>query len=172
MTFSNTLARAAHWPLRIALTSVFLYHGLAKFSNLEGLSEMMGMPVALIAVLASVEVVGALLILLGGFGSDLMTRLGGLLLAPVMLGAIFMVHLQYGWNSVNMGSGNMGRGMEFQFTLFMIALYFVMKGNRTIVRVEREKAPYRHGQLEPQDRRAQPKPREEVRHLEPEPTDR
>jgi len=46
-----------------------------------------------------------------------------------MLGAIFMVHLQHGWNSVNMGSGNMGRGMEFQFTLLMIALYFLVVGN-------------------------------------------
>jgi putative oxidoreductase len=171
MTFSNTLARAAHWPLRIALSSVFLYHGLAKFSNLGGLSDTMGMPVALIAVLAGVEVVGALLILAGGFGSDLMTRLGGLLLASVMLGAIFMVHLQYGWNSVNTGSGNMGRGMEFQFTLFMIALYFVLKGNRTFVRIEREKVPYRHAQSATHDRRPQPKPREEVRHLEPEPSD-
>jgi putative oxidoreductase len=40
-----------------------------------------------------------------------------------------MVHLQHGWNSVNMGSGNMGKGMEFQFTLLMIALYFLFVGN-------------------------------------------
>jgi putative oxidoreductase len=28
-----------------------------------------------------------------------------------------------------MGSGNMGKGMEFQFTLLMIALYFLFVGN-------------------------------------------
>lgn len=58
-----------------------------------------------------------------------MTRLAGLFIAPIMLGAIFMVHLQHGWNSVNMGTGNMGKGMEFQFTLLMIALYFLFVGN-------------------------------------------
>ncbi len=55
-----------------------------------------------------------------------MTRLGG---PPVMVGAIFMVHLQHGWSSVNMGSGNMGRGMEFQFTLLIITLFFLVVGN-------------------------------------------
>ena len=49
-----------------------------------------------------------------------------------MLGAIFMVHLQHGWNSVNMGSGNMGRGMEFQFTLLMLALFFLFVGNERV----------------------------------------
>jgi len=63
-----------------------------------------------------------------------MTRLAYLLidpvtLGPIMLGPIFMVHLRHGWNPVNMDSGNMGKGMEFQFTLMMIALYFLFGGN-------------------------------------------
>lgn len=131
MNALNSLAPRAHWLLRIALASVFLYHGLTKFPALQGLAEMMGMPVVLVGLLAVVETAGGVLVLAGGFGSDWMTRLGGLLIAPVMLGAIFMVHLQHGWNSVNMGSGNMGRGMEFQFTLLMVALYFLIAGNRT-----------------------------------------
>ena len=38
-----------------------------------------------------------------------------------------------------MGSGNMGQGMEFQFTLLMIGLYFVIVGNgaRADVAVDR-----------------------------------
>lgn len=126
----DTLKPHAHWFLRIALASVFLYHGLTKFPALQGLSEMMGMPVFVVALLAIAETAGGLLVLLGGVGKDWMTRLGGLLILPVMLGAIFMVHLQHGWNSVNMGTGNMGRGMEFQFTLLMIALYFAARGNQ------------------------------------------
>lgn len=129
MNFLRSLAPYSHWFLRLALGSVFLYHGVTKFPALGGLAEMMGMPVFMVGVLATVETVGALLILVGGLGWDWMTRLGGLLIAPVMLGAIFMVHLQHGWNSVNMGSGNMGRGMEFQFTLLMIALYLLVVGN-------------------------------------------
>jgi hypothetical protein len=62
-------------------------------------------------------------------GYGWMTRLGGLLIVPVMLSAIFMVHLPHGWNSVNMGTGNRGRGMKFQVTLLMIALYFLAAGN-------------------------------------------
>jgi putative oxidoreductase len=123
------LAPHAHWFLRLALGSVFLYHGLTKFPVLGGLAEMMGMPVFMVGLLAALEAAGAVLILLGGLGWDWMTRLGGLLLAPIMLGAIFMVHLQHGWNSVNMGTGNMGKGMEFQFTLLMIALFFLAVGN-------------------------------------------
>jgi putative oxidoreductase len=125
----RAFAPYAHWFLRFALGSVFLYHGLTKFPALGGLAEMMGMPVFMVGLLATVETLGAVFILLGGLGWDWMTRLGGLFIAPTMLGAIFMVHLQHGWNSVNMGSGNMGRGMEFQVVLLMIALYFLVVGN-------------------------------------------
>ena len=118
-----------HWALRLALGSVFVYHGLTKFPVLSGMADMMGMPVFMVGLLAVIETAGGLLIFFGGFGRDWATRVGGLLIIPIMLGAIFMVHLQHGWNSVNMGSGNMGRGMEFQFTLLMIALYFFVTGN-------------------------------------------
>jgi len=132
MTQLRALAPYSHWFLRLALGSVFLYHGVTKFPALGGLAEMMGMPVVMVGLLATLETVGAVFILVGGFGWDWMTRLGGLLIVPIMLGAIFMVHLQHGWNSVNMGSGNMGRGMEFQFTLLMIALFFLFVGNAGI----------------------------------------
>ena len=129
MNALRTLAPHAHWFLRLAFGSVFLYHGLTKFPVLSGMAEMMEMPVFAVGLLATVETLGALLVLAGGLGRGWMTRLGGLLIAPVMLGAIFMVHLPHGWNSVNMGTGNMGRGMEFQVTLLMIALYFLAVGN-------------------------------------------
>jgi putative oxidoreductase len=121
-----------HWALRLALGSVFLYHGLTKFPVLSGMAEMMEMPVFMVGLLAVMETAGGLLILIGGAGPDWATRLGGLLIIPIMLGAIFMVHLPHGWNSVNMGTGNMGRGMEFQFTLLMIALYFLITGNNQV----------------------------------------
>lgn len=129
MNVFRGLAPHAHWFLRFALGSVFLYHGLTKFPALGGMAEMMGMPVFVVGLLATAETVGGILILVGGLGWDWMTRLAGLLIAPIMLGAIFMVHLPHGWNSVNMGTGNMGRGMEFQVTLLMIALFFLVVGN-------------------------------------------
>jgi len=122
----HAFAPHAHWLLRVALASVFLFHGLDKFLNLAGTAEMMGgMPMAVLA--AVMETGGGALILVGGFGKDMLTRLGGLLIAPVMLGAIFMVHWGQ-WRFAATDTHPMG-GMEFQFTLLMIALYFVLVGN-------------------------------------------
>lgn len=129
-TTMKALLPHAHWLLRLALASVFLYHGLTKFPALGMLSEMMGMPTIMIGLLATMETAAGVLILVGGFGPAWATRIAGAMIAVVMLGAIFMVHLQNGWNSVNMGMGNEGQGMEFQFTLLMIALFFVITGNR------------------------------------------
>ena len=119
----KNLAPHAHWLLRVGLASVFFYHGATKFGDLGGMAEMMGMPTAMIGLLAAVEVGGALLILLGGASKDWMTRISGLAFAVIMVAAIFMVHLEHGWNSI----GNMG--MEFQFTLLMTSLYFLIVGN-------------------------------------------
>ena len=92
--------------------------------DLGATSEMMGMPVALVAIIALVEVGGVLLLLGGGFSKDWMTRVAGLGFAAIMVGAIFMVHLPNGWNSIG------AMGMEFQFTLLMTSLYFLVVGNR------------------------------------------
>ncbi len=73
------------------------------------------------------ETTGGALILIGGFGPGWATRLGGLLIAPVMLGAIFMVHWGQ-WSFQATESHPMG-GMEFQVTLLLIALYFLVVGN-------------------------------------------
>lgn len=127
MKFLDDLAPYAHWLLRLALISVFLFHGLGKFMALSQTAEMMGgMPMAILA--AVMETGGALLILFGGFGKELLTRLGGLLIAPVMMGAIAMVHWGR-WAFTTTESHPMG-GMEFQVTLLLIALYFVIVGNR------------------------------------------
>lgn len=122
----RAFAPHAHWLLRIALASVFLFHGIDKFLDLAGTAEMMDS--MFMAVLAAVlETGGGALVLIGGAGNDLLTRLGGLFITPVMLGAIFMVHWGQ-WRFASTESHPMG-GMEFQFTLLMIALYFVFVGN-------------------------------------------
>lgn len=123
MKFLNSLAPHAHWFLRGAIGAVFLYHGLTKFGNLEGVGGMIGFPVPLVVVLALVEALGAVLILAGGVAKDWMTRLAGLIFAVVMIGAILTVHLPHGWNSL----GNLG--MEFPVTLLAIGLYFLVRGN-------------------------------------------
>lgn len=122
----RSFAPYAHWFLRFALASVFLFHGIGKFADLAGTAQMMGgMPMAVLA--AVMETGGGALVLAGAFGNDLLTRLGGLVLAPVMLGAIFMVHWGQ-WSFMSTESHPMG-GMEFQVTLLMISLYVLVVGN-------------------------------------------
>ena len=124
----NKLSGMAHWLPRLSLAAIFLYHGSGKFPMAEGMASMMGMPVIMVYLLASMEVAGALLILWGGFGPDWATRIAGLIFSVVMLGAIFMVHLSHGWNSINMGGGNEGKGMEFQVLILAVSLLFAFKG--------------------------------------------
>ena len=122
--FKN-LAPHAHWLLRIGLAGVFAYHGGQKWLDLGAAAEGLGMPVFMAALIATVEIGGVVLILAGGVGKDWMTRVAGLGFAVLMFGAIFRVHLQFGWNSIG------ALGMEFQFTLLMTSLYFLAVGNRS-----------------------------------------
>ena len=117
----------SHWFLRFGLASVFLFHGIGKFAGLNAFSEMMGLPVIIVLAVALAEVGGALLLIAGGFGRDILTRLGALVFVPVLIGAIVMVHAPQ-WSFVATESHPMG-GMEFQVVLTMISLYFVFKGN-------------------------------------------
>lgn len=129
MTF---LTKNAHWLLRIALSSVFVYHGLLKFANLEGFAQMLPISYLEVVLVAAAETVGGLLVLLGGFRndaiSDLATRIGAALNIPVMIGAITLVHWGR-WNFVPSETHPMG-GMQFQSVLILIMLYLVFTGNR------------------------------------------
>ena len=84
--------RHAHWALRLAILSVFLYHGIDKLGDLQGFAAMAELPLAVALLVALAETVGAILVAAGGIGRDWMTRLGAVALIPVMLGAIFTVH--------------------------------------------------------------------------------
>ncbi len=127
MKVLNNFTPNAHWFLRIALASVFVVHGLGKFPNLGAMAAMMSMPVAMLFLVASAETIGGALIFLGGFSKDWLTRIGALLIMPVMLGAIFMVHWGQ-WSFAASETHPMG-GMEFQVTLLLLSLYLLVKGN-------------------------------------------
>lgn len=123
----DSLKPYAHWLLRIALASVFLYHGFGKVMNLGGFVEMTGLPMPVAALVTFAELAGGAGIIVGAFTNDLITRLAGLAIVPVMLGAIFMVHWGQ-WNFLVSESHPMG-GIEFQTVVLLIALYFVVMGN-------------------------------------------
>lgn len=124
----NKLSGVAHWLPRLALAAIFIYHGFPKIAMAGDVAAAMGMPTFMVLMLGVVEIGGSLLLLWGGFGPDWATRVAGILFTVVMIGAIAMVHAQYGWNSINMGN-NGGRGMEFQVLIIATSLLYVFKGN-------------------------------------------
>ena len=129
----DSLKPHAHWLLRLSLASVFIFHGLGKAGNLEGMAQMMGMPVAAVAMVTFAELAGGVGIIVGAFKSDLITRLSGLAIAPVLLGAIFLVH--WGRWSFTPAEGFPMGGMTFQVVLLLIAVYFLISGNSNSARV-------------------------------------
>ncbi|HZX24721.1 MAG TPA: DoxX family protein [Woeseiaceae bacterium] len=127
----KTLDSNAHWLLRIALASVFVFHGLLKLADLEGFTQMLPISYVEVVLVAAAEAGGGLLVLFGGVGNrpvhDLATRIGAALNIPVMLGAIWMVHWGR-WNFVPTESHPMG-GFQFQAVLILIMLFLVITGN-------------------------------------------
>lgn len=132
MRFTEQISSNAHWLLRIAIVSVFLFHGLLKFANLEGFAEMLPISYTEVVLVALAETGGAFLLIFGGFGAgrlfDITTRIGALLNIPVMVGAIANVHWGQ-WNFLPSQTHPMG-GMEFQVVLALIMLYIAVTGNQ------------------------------------------
>lgn len=85
--------------LRLAVGGIFIYYGWMKVSNIAGPTELfegLGFPApAFFAwVVGLVELVGGAAIVLG-----IMSRLFGLLLFVVMVGAVLLIHLNAGFDS-------------------------------------------------------------------------
>lgn len=118
----------SHWLLRLPFAAVFLYHGAGKLLMPAMSAEMLSLPVGLILLVGVAELLAGIGAVAGGLArlrnAALITRLSGLAAAPVLLGAIAMVHFPR-WSFVPTDSHPMG-GMEFQVVLLGLALYFVM----------------------------------------------
>ena len=80
------------------------------------------MPVPMAWAVALAEIVAGAALIVGAFGKDTLTRLGGMIVIVIMLGAIGMVHFKNGWNVMN-------SGMEFQVLMLVTGLYFAARGN-------------------------------------------
>lgn len=119
MNFLSSLSPHVHWGLRLSLAATFVYHGWGKFP-IEG--PMMGMPVAMVWMLALGEIAAGVLLIAGAFGKDILTRLGALIVIVVMVGAIALVHAKNGFSVMN-------GGMEFQILMLVTGLYLAAKGN-------------------------------------------
>lgn len=112
----------AHWLIRISLALTFIIHGIPKvppdaFVERTGLPDLIGWMVGLGEVAAGVA------ILAGPFIGDLFTRLAGLIIVAIMIGAIVLVHGKNGWIIQN-------NGMEYQALILAVGVLFLTRGNK------------------------------------------
>ncbi|MED2975783.1 DoxX family protein [Bacillus swezeyi] len=109
--------------LRLVTGLTFLLHGISKFQggieNTVGFFSNVGIPGFLAYVVATIELAGGALMILG-----LGTRIIGVLFALVMIGAIFTVKLSAGF----MGTDG-GAGYEFDLTLLAMSVYLALNGS-------------------------------------------
>ncbi len=126
--FRALIETAQTWftaPLRIALGLVFIAHGAQKVFGVwggPGIAKFAAgeAPMGLspgwlwLGAAAIAELLGGVLVLLG-----LLTRLGALMIVPVMLVAIFGVHREAFF---------LPRGMEYALSLLAVALALLISG--------------------------------------------
>lgn len=120
----------AHWLPRVAVAAVFIFHGFQKFPYIDAYAAATWDIVPLAYLVAYMEVAAGLLLLLGGMRgqyADIATRLGGLLIIPVMIGAIAKAHWPR-FSFVPTEAFPIG-GMEFQLTLIAVGLFFFLRGS-------------------------------------------
>jgi uncharacterized membrane protein YphA (DoxX/SURF4 family) len=86
MFFDTLLIWSDHGllALRIAVGVIFIYHAMPKLKDAKGLASAMGFPAGGVLLLGSVEFLSGLAVITG-----ILLELGALLLAIVMLGALY-----------------------------------------------------------------------------------
>jgi putative oxidoreductase len=117
--------------LRVVLGTVFFAHGAQKmlgwfggfgFHGTMGFFTNMGMPAPLAFLIICTEFFGGLGLIVG-----LLTRIASFGIACLMVGAIFMVHLQNGFFMNWMGNQK-GEGFEYHLLVLAMAAALLLRG--------------------------------------------
>lgn len=122
MKFLDSLAPHVHWLIRLSLGATFIVHGIPKIPP-DNFVQMSGLPVIVAWLVGLGEVGGGIALIAGAFTDERLTRLAGLIVVVIMIGAIVLVHAKNGWNVSN-------GGMEFQVLMLATGLLFLTKGNK------------------------------------------
>lgn len=130
-SFLRTNDDAAMTVLRLVLGIVFFAHGAQKVpgwfgghgwsATIAGMSQM-GLPAIVVILVMLAEFGGAILLIFGA-----LTRLGALGILAVMLGAIFMVHLRFGF-FMNWYGQQPGEGYEYHLLAAAMAIALLIRG--------------------------------------------
>ncbi|HEX7182110.1 MAG TPA: DoxX family protein [Thermoanaerobaculia bacterium] len=119
--------------VRLALGIVMFPHGAQKLlgwfgghgfgGTMQFFTQQMGLPAAVVVLVIIAEFFGALSLIFGFLG-----RLGAFGVLCVMLGAIFMVHLQNGF-FMNWYGTQQGEGYEYHLLAIGMALAVIIRGS-------------------------------------------
>jgi putative oxidoreductase len=117
--------------LRVVLGVVFFAHGAQRmlgwfggdgFQGTMGALTQTGMPAPVAVLIICAQFFGGL-----GLVAGLLTRIASLGIAGLMIGAIFMVHLQNGFFMNWMGTQK-GEGIEFHLLALAMAAALLLRG--------------------------------------------
>lgn len=118
--------------LRLILGGVFFIHGAQKAlgwfgghglsGTLNFFTQNMGLPLLVAVLVVAAEFLGAIGLIVG-----FLTRLAAAGIFAVMVGAIAMVHLKYGF-FMNWFGAQAGEGIEYHLLAIAIALALVLGG--------------------------------------------
>jgi putative oxidoreductase len=105
--------------LRFIVGLAFLFHGWPKVTNVAGFAGQLHLPLWLAGVAAYTELIGGVLLILGG-----LTALATLFLLVQMVVALFMVHFRAGHPFVN----PQGPSFELPALYLFLMLAFLFAG--------------------------------------------
>ena len=103
-----------HWFIRITLAITFVLHGYPKLGTSVAQLGYIGY------LIGPFEIIGGILLIVGPFFNDFITKVGAAMLAIIMVGAIYM-HL-FKWNDG-------WSGIEWQVLILSTCTLFIFKGN-------------------------------------------
>ncbi|MBI2591349.1 MAG: DoxX family protein [Candidatus Brennerbacteria bacterium] len=109
--------------LRLAVAAIFIYHAMPKLKNAKGMAQMVGMPAGMVFMLGIIEIVAPFGLIVGFY-----TRLAALLLAMVMVGAIYFKTAKW-----HVPFGAMDKtGWEFDLILLAASILLLINGGGAI----------------------------------------
>lgn len=109
--------------LRLAVAAIFIYHSMPKLKNAKSIAPMLGAPAVIVLLLGVVEMLSSLGLVFGVY-----VRLAALLLAIVMLGAIYFKTVKWSIPFAAMDK----TGWEFDLILLTASIILLISGGGAI----------------------------------------
>ncbi|MEM6440982.1 MAG: hypothetical protein AAF763_14950 [Pseudomonadota bacterium] len=116
---------AAHWLIRLPLAGIIMYQGFSKVPLAASDAAAFGVPVLLWVLAALGEITSGAALIAGGVLKDgrgeLLTRIGGLMIAAIVASVIAVVYWAPLWDILSYN--------QFHVLLLAGGIYFALRGN-------------------------------------------